>query len=86
MVGGDPRRVMSIGDFDQDGLGVQTSGRERGVVQRYDVLPRYAQLAAERRFTIPVARAYSFDDWRDAAARSQSGQAHGKVVLVIDPA
>jgi NADPH:quinone reductase-like Zn-dependent oxidoreductase len=86
MVGGDPRRVMSISDFDQDGLGVQTSGRERGVVQRYDVLPRYAELAAERRFTIPIARAYSFDDWRDAAARSQSGQAHGKVMLVIDPA
>jgi len=86
MVGGDPRRVMRISDFDRDRLGVLTSGRERGVVQRYDVMPRYAELAAEGRFTIPIARAYSFDDWRDAAARSQSGQAHGKVVLVIDPA
>ncbi len=77
---------MSISDFDQNRLGVQTNCRERGVVQRYDVLPRYAELAADGRFTIPIARAYSFDDWQDAAARSQSGQAHGKVVLVIDPA
>jgi NADPH:quinone reductase-like Zn-dependent oxidoreductase len=84
IVGGDPRRVMSISDFDQDGLGVRTSGRERGVVMRYDALGTFAQLAAEGRFTIPIAKKYSLDEWREAAKHSQSGHAHGKLVLLPD--
>lgn len=84
IVDGDPRRVMSFSDFDEDGLGVRTTGRERGVVHRYDVLADYAQLAAEGRFTIPVSRSFTWDDWQDAVEISMAGRAHGKLLLIVD--
>ena len=41
VAGNDPRRVLTISDFDQaDKLGVRTTGRETNPVQRYDVLAR----------------------------------------------
>lgn len=82
IVGGDPRRVMSFSDFDKDGLGVRTTGRQKGVEMRYDALGQYAKLAAEGRFTIPIARTFPLDDWREAAAISISKKAHGKLVLL----
>ena len=86
IVDGDPRRVMSFSDFDEDGLGVRTTGREQGVAHRYDVLGRFAQLAAEGRFTIPIARTFALEDWREALDLSQNRQAHGKLVLLLDGA
>ena len=84
IVDGDPRRVMSFSDFDEDGLGVRTTGREKGVVHRYDALGEYAQLADEGRFTIPIARTFTWDDWQDAVEISVSGRAHGKLVMMVD--
>ncbi len=84
IVDGDPRRVMSFSDFDNDGLGVRTTGREKGVVLRYDVLGHYAQLAAEGRFTIPIARIFALEDWREALDLSLNKRAHGKLVLLLD--
>ena len=84
IVGGDPKRVMSFSDFDEDGIGVRTTGRERGVVHRYDVLGEYAQLAANGRFAIPIARTFTWDDWNEAVEVSVAGRAHGKLVLVMD--
>jgi NADPH:quinone reductase-like Zn-dependent oxidoreductase len=84
IVDGDPRRVMSFADFDEKGLGVRTTGREKGVVPRYDVLGRYAELAAEGRFTIPIARTFALEDWREALALSLNKRAHGKLVLLLD--
>lgn len=86
IVDGDPRRVMSFSDFDEDGLGVRTTGREQGVALRYDVLGRFAQLAAEGRFAIPIARTFALEDWREALDLSQNRQAHGKLVLLLDGA
>ncbi len=86
IVDGDPLRVMSFADFDQDGLGVRTTGREKGVVIRYDVLGHYAQLAAEGRFTIPIARTFALEDWREALDLSVNKRAHGKLVLLLDRA
>ncbi len=83
IVDGDPRRVMSFSDFDEGGLGVRTTGREKGVVHRYDVLGDYARLAAEGRFAIPIARTFTWDDWQDAVEISMAGRAHGKLVLLI---
>jgi NADPH:quinone reductase-like Zn-dependent oxidoreductase len=74
---------MSFADFDQEGLGVRTTGREKGLVARYDVLGRYAQLAAEGRFKIPIAQTFALDDWREAFERSANRRAHGKLVLLI---
>ncbi len=45
IVDGHADRVMSITDFDQEGLGVRTTGREPNLVPRYDALAHYAQLA-----------------------------------------
>lgn len=84
IVDGDPTRVMSFADFDEKGLGVRTTGREKGVVLRYDALGQYAMLAAEGRFSIPIARTFGLDDWREAVEISMSRQAHGKLVLLPD--
>jgi NADPH:quinone reductase-like Zn-dependent oxidoreductase len=86
IVDGDPRRVMSFSDFDEGGLGVRTTGREKGVVHRYDALGRYAKLAAERRFTIPIARTFALEDWREALDLSNNQRARGKLVLLLDRA
>lgn len=83
IVGGDPRRVMSFSDFDEAGLGVRTTGREKHGVHRYDVLGEYAQLAAEGRFSIPISRMFTWDDWPQAVAISMAGRAHGKLVLLM---
>jgi NADPH:quinone reductase-like Zn-dependent oxidoreductase len=86
IVDGDPHRVMSFSDFDEGGLGVRTTGREEGVVHRYDVLPQYAQLCAEGRFTIPIARTFALEDWPKALDLSLNNRAHGKLVLLPDRA
>jgi NADPH:quinone reductase-like Zn-dependent oxidoreductase len=54
------------------------------VVLRYDALGHYAQLAAEGRFSIPVARTFGLEDWREAVAISMSKRAHGKLLLLPD--
>lgn len=82
IVGGDPQRVLSFADFDEEGIGVRTTGREKGGVPRYDVLGQYAQLAAAGRFSIPIARTFALEDWREAAEISMSKRAHGKLVLL----
>ena len=86
IVDGDPRRVMSFSDFDKEGLGVHTTGREPSVVLRYDMLNHFAQLAAQERFTVPVARAFALEDWREALDLSLNRRAHGKLVLLLDRA
>ena len=82
IVDGDPQRVMSITDFDEEGLGVRTTGREPNVIVRYDALGPFAQLAAKGRFAVPVARTFSMEDWRAALELSHSGRAHGKLLIL----
>ncbi|MBM7405681.1 MULTISPECIES: NADP-dependent oxidoreductase [Sphingomonas] len=82
IVDGDADRVMSITDFDEEGLGVRTTGREAGLIPRYDALARYAQLAAEGRFTIPIAHTFPIHEWRTGFELSHGGRAHGKLVLL----
>lgn len=83
IVDGDPKRVMSFSDFDEGGLGVRTTGREKGVVHRYDVLEEYARLAASGRFSIPLSRTFTWGDWQEAVNLSMAGRAHGKLVLLV---
>ena len=82
MVGGDAHRVLSISDFDANDLGARTTGQEAKIVLRYDTLAPFAQLAAQGRFTIPIARTFSLEDWREALEISLSGRAHGKLLLL----
>jgi NADPH:quinone reductase-like Zn-dependent oxidoreductase len=88
IAGGDPGRVLTCVDFEgASKLGVRTGFGEDGTgpggaVLRYDVLGDFAQLAAEGRFTIPIARTFGLDDWREALDISQSGRAQGKLMLL----
>jgi hypothetical protein len=84
IVEGDPKRVMSFSDFDEEGVGVRTSGREKGVLHRYDVLGHYAMLAAAGRFSIPISRTFALGDWSEALEMSAARRAHGKLVLLLD--
>ena len=86
----DPRRVLTVVDFDgAAALGVRSifdrdeaTGEDMALARRYDVLGEFAQLAAEGQFTIPIARTFALDDWRPALEISQSGHARGKLVLL----
>jgi len=80
--GGDPRRVLTISDFTAAAkLGARDSFHEDWPPRR-NVLSEFAQLAADGQFTIPVARTFPLEDWRTALGISQSGHAHGKLVLL----
>ena len=81
IAGGDPRRVLTMTDFASDAeLGARHSLGE-AMTRREGVLAEFAKLAAEGRFTAPIARTLPLDDWREALAASLSGHAHGKLVL-----
>jgi hypothetical protein len=83
IVDGDPKRVFSFADRDEEGIGVRTAWKEQGSNGlRYDVLGYYAQLAANSRFSIPIARTFALEDWREAVGLSMSKKAHGKLVLL----
>jgi len=82
IAGGDPRRVLTISDFAAaKELGVRDSF-EDGQTQRFDVFPEFAQLAADGKFTVPIAGTFPLEDWRTALEISLSGQAHGKLLLL----
>ena len=81
IVDGDPKRVFSFADRDEEGIGVRTAWKENAGL-RYDVLSHYAQLATEGRFSIPIARTFALEDWREAVEISMSNKAHGKLVLL----
>jgi NADPH:quinone reductase-like Zn-dependent oxidoreductase len=75
--------VLTLSDFAAaEKMGVRFQFEENAVPS-YDMLGVYAQLASEGRFTVPVARTFSLEDWRTAAELSQAGHARGKLVLEI---
>ena len=51
----------------------------------YGALSRFARLAAEGRFTVPVSRTFPLADWRAALDLSLTGHARGKLMLTFDP-
>jgi NADPH:quinone reductase-like Zn-dependent oxidoreductase len=88
IAGGDPRRVLTCTDFAgaaalraRTGFGEDATGPD-GAVLRWDVLGEFARLAAEGRFTVPIARTFPLEDWRQALDISLSGRAHGKLMLL----
>ncbi|MGS0896627.1 NADP-dependent oxidoreductase [Burkholderia stagnalis] len=87
IAGGDPTRVITIADFEGAAkTGVRTGAEnvraEGGFRLRWDALGEYGRLAADGRFSIPVARTFALEDWREALDISLSGRARGKLVLV----
>ena len=82
-IAGDADHVLTLSDFEAAAeLGVRVSYGSDTTL-RYDVLPEAAQLAAEGRFTIPIARTFALTDWPEAVCVSQSGRAGGKLVLLV---
>jgi NADPH:quinone reductase-like Zn-dependent oxidoreductase len=81
---GDAQRVMTISNHDE--------ARRLGALVNLDhltapvpaatFLPRYAALAADGAFGLPIARTYPLAEWRAAVELSMSGRPHGKVVLL----
>ena len=67
-------------------LGARDAFTERPLSRRYEVIGECAQLAAEGRFSIPIARVLPLTEWREAVELSQSQRPGGKLVLRIGPA
>jgi NADPH:quinone reductase-like Zn-dependent oxidoreductase len=84
-IAGDPKRVLTIGsNFEAaTALGVRHSFTE-SVPLQYGALGEFARLAAEGRFSVPIARSFALEDWRDALDISLSGRAHGKLMILLD--
>jgi len=83
--GGDPKRVLTISDFAAAAeLGVRDSFHEehRQPYDRPAVFSEFARLAADGKFTVPIARTFPLEDWRTAMEISLSGQARGKLLLL----
>ena len=81
IAGGDGRRVLTVSNHGTAAaeVGVRNSFESE---LRYDVLGDFATLAAEGRFTVPVARTFLLEEWREALDLGLSGHAHGKLVLL----
>jgi NADPH:quinone reductase-like Zn-dependent oxidoreductase len=81
-IAGDPKRAVTISDFAAaKELGVRIN-IEEGTIMPYDVLGDFAQLAADRKFTVPIACTFPLEDWRAALDLSQSRKARGKLILL----
>jgi NADPH:quinone reductase-like Zn-dependent oxidoreductase len=82
IAGGDPKRVLTISDFAAaEKLGVRDTFHEDRA-QTVDVLPEFAQLAADGKLTVPIARAFPLEEWQTALEISQSGHVRGKLLLL----
>lgn len=80
--GGEPQHVMTITDIEHaPALGVRDSLHEDWS-ERVDALAEFVGLAAQGRFTVPIARTFPLEDWRAALELSRSNQAHGKLLLL----
>lgn len=87
IAGGDAGRVCTVVDFENAAkagvrTGLEDIKSEEDIKLRWDVLADYGRLAAEGRFSIPVARTFALEDWREALDISLAGRARGKLVLL----
>ncbi|MEW2296224.1 NADP-dependent oxidoreductase [Streptomyces sp. NPDC006743] len=84
---GAPQRVLTCSDLAAaPELGVRDTFHEDPATQtddeRFGAFPEFAQLAAEGRFTVPIAETFSLTHWRKALEISLTGHAHGKLLLL----
>src|SRR3546814_2260985 len=63
--------------------GAENIKAEGGFKLRWDKLGEFGRLAAEGRFSIPVAQTFVLDNWREAFDISLAGRARGKLVLLL---
>jgi NADPH:quinone reductase-like Zn-dependent oxidoreductase len=80
---GGAQNVVSIADFQNaPGLGVRLTAGMGGEPRAWYALADAARLAAEGRFSLPVEKAYPFEQAGEAHRVSQEGHVRGKLVLV----
>ncbi len=79
---GDGHRIVTVSNHGPaaDAVGVRNSFE--GALG-YGALGEFAKLAADGRFTVPVARTFPLADWRAALDLSLTGHAHGKLMLML---
>ncbi|QMU80726.1 NADP-dependent oxidoreductase [Streptacidiphilus sp. PB12-B1b] len=87
IVGGAPKRVLTCSDMAAAaGLGARDTFHEdpatRTDEERFGVFPEFARLAAEGRFTVPVAGTFPLAEWRKALEISLTRHARGKLLLL----
>ena len=85
IAGGDPQRVLTISDVEAAAeLGVRDTFPEAPALlsHRFEAFPEFAQLAADGKFTVPIARTFPLEDWRAAMEISLTGHARGKLLLL----
>ncbi|MGH3261797.1 MAG: zinc-binding dehydrogenase, partial [Trebonia sp.] len=88
IAGGDPKRVLTCGGSvpEAAALGVRDTFHEDRTRQPVDALPEFAQLAADGRFSIPVAATFALEEWKAAYELSRGGHARGKLLLLPEGA
>lgn len=81
--GGNPKRVLTISDIE----GAKATGARNSFTESprlyHDQFGRFVQLAAEGKFSVPIAQTYPLEDWRAAMTASMGGHAHGKLMLLL---
>jgi NADPH:quinone reductase-like Zn-dependent oxidoreductase len=86
-IAGDPTRVLTCGGSvpEAAALGARDSFHE---VRPHDLdaLPEFVALAADGRFSVPVAQTFRLEEWRSALKASESGHARGKLLLIPEQA
>src|ERR1700722_19058914 len=85
IAGGDPQRVLTISDVEAAReLGVRDTFREAPALlgHRFEAFAEFAALAADGRFSVPIARTFPLEDWRAALEISLTGHARGKLLLM----
>ncbi len=80
---GDAHRIVTVSNHGPaaEALGVRSSFEGK---MGHHALPEFTALAAAGRFTVPVARTFPLEAWREALEASLSGRAHGKLVLLLE--
>jgi NADPH:quinone reductase-like Zn-dependent oxidoreductase len=85
IAGGDPQRVLTISDIEAAReLGVRDTFHEAPDLlgRRFEAFAEFAALAADGRFSVPIARTFPLEDWRAALEISLTGHARGKLLLM----
>lgn len=84
VAGGDPGRVLTCGGSVPEAaeLGVRDTFHEDRTRPPADALPEFTRLAADGRFSIPIAGTFAVEQWQAAFNSSEGGQARGKLLLL----
>lgn len=79
-IAGNPDRIVTIANYAARDAGVRFSG---GGGDTMEALARVAELAADGRFRVRVARVFDLTEAADAHRLSESRKANGKLVLTL---